>query len=526
MKYNLNKTQMVERRRFVITFSFLLLTLFTFSNCGDSEDTSSPLPDPKVPVEIVPDPGMDLYGFIGDKEGNPIPDVVISDGFNCVKTNKDGVYQMEKNNNATFVYYSTPSAYEVNTASSTVKVASFYKKIRNGVSRYDFKLVKLPQPEKEFTILCIGDPQVKNENQIKRFETETMKDIKGFVEGHHKPVYALAMGDITGDKPELFQNIKRTLGSSVSLFVTIGNHDKVATDDKSQPRISDEFSDAYGPVNYSFDRGDVHFVCLDNVIYENASSYKGGFTDDQVEWLKQDLSYVPKDKMIIMYYHIPLRHSKTYPNRVAVMELLKGFRNVHLMCGHTHYNENFMVTNPVSAYEHIHGAACGAWWYSVINGDGTPNGYGVYEIKGNNIANWFYKAVNYDKNFQMRLHRGNASFGGEKGYFTYGESEDMLMVNAWNADSEWTFDVYEDEKKTGQMEKSSITKDAWSQGYHIGIVGRNPDSYSQATKHLYIYKLKNPKAKVKVVATDRFGNVYTEDKITTNLNSAGAYTIK
>ena len=126
MKYNLNKIQRVEGKRFILIFSFLLFTIFTFSYCGDKEEVSNPLPEPsKVPAEIVPDPGMDLYGFVGDKEGNPISNVVISDGFNSVKTNKDGVYQMKKDNNATFVYYSTPSDYEINTFSNTVKVASF-----------------------------------------------------------------------------------------------------------------------------------------------------------------------------------------------------------------------------------------------------------------------------------------------------------------------------------------------------------------------------------------------------------------
>ena len=38
---------------------------------------------------------------------------------------------------------------------------------------------------------------------------------------------------------------------------------------------------------------------------------------------------------------------------------------------HTHYAENNTYD---SHYEHVHGAACGAWWHSTINTDGTPNG--------------------------------------------------------------------------------------------------------------------------------------------------------
>jgi hypothetical protein len=43
------------------------------------------------------------------------------------------------------------------------------------------------------------------------------------------------------------------------------------------------------------------------------------------------------------------------------------------------------------------------------------------------------------------------------------------------------------------------------------------------TDHLYKYTLKNPNAAIKVVATDRFGNVYSETKFTTDLSSASSY---
>ena len=46
------------------------------------------------------------------------------------------------------------------------------------------------------------------------------------------------------------------------------------------------------------------------------------------------------------------------------------------MAAHTHYNENFINTDADGElYEHIHGAPCGVFWHSALNGDGTPNGY-------------------------------------------------------------------------------------------------------------------------------------------------------
>ena len=50
-----------------------------------------------------------LYGLVTDTSGNPIPGVVVSDGYGCVTTDANGVYQMERYKKARFVHYSTPA---------------------------------------------------------------------------------------------------------------------------------------------------------------------------------------------------------------------------------------------------------------------------------------------------------------------------------------------------------------------------------------------------------------------------------
>lgn len=46
---------------------------------------------------------------------------------------------------------------------------------------------------------------------------------------------------------------------------------------------------------------------MDNVFYVGgstpSSNYKGGITDQQLEWLRQDLSHVAKDKLVIFCAH-------------------------------------------------------------------------------------------------------------------------------------------------------------------------------------------------------------------------------
>lgn len=240
---------------------------------------------------------------------------------------------------------------------------------------------------------------------------------------------------------------------------------------------------------------------------------------------KSDLQYVTKDKMVIVFYHIPWRETNN-KNRVEMMKLLDGYANILLLSGHTHYQENFHGTTPYNFAERIHGAACGAWWHSNICGEGTPNGYQMYEINGTNVVNNYYKSTNYDKSFQIRLHRGNKSWGGSYGTFGYGLGSDYIVANVWNYDTDWQVKVYEDGVFSGNMMMAYtnfFNNDAWSQAYHIGTLNRNPANYSQISKHSFVYKLKNPGARVKVVAIDSYGNQYEQTQFTETLEPAYIY---
>ena len=211
------------------------------------------------------------------------------------------------------------------------------------------------------------------------------------------------------------------------------------------------------------------------------------------------------------------------------------------MSGHTHYMRN-EPTLSGGIYEHVHAAVCGTWWYSRTNGDGSPNGYGVYDIEGNTIKNWYYKGVNKDMNdrdYQMRLYRGNLKCGGEHEYIELQYGDDVILANVFNADLAWTVKVYENDQYTGTMTRiansrvdptagtsqsnptkpsTSSSQDWWAIGYHIGVVGRGHVGGTRANYltngfHLYKYTLKDKNAKVRVEATDRFGRVYSSTEI-------------
>jgi len=499
----------------ILSLSVLFMLTFPVASCGSGSDTPSPATPGGGSESFKPKAGNDLYGQITDDRGQGVPDVVVSDGYQSVATDAKGWYQMKRRSGALYVNYSVPKDYKASTT-------AFYKPLKPAEKRYDFKLTRLNGDETHFNLLVMADPQVKSNHDVERFKSETMPDVRQTIANSKLPIYGLCLGDIVDEKHQELTNSMRVLLQSTSMpfFVTIGNHDKQTG--KTGDEVTKNFRDNFGPLNYSFNRGDVHFICLDNILYNSTKDYKGGITDDVLAWMESDLKYISKDKMIVVFYHIPWRQTNNR-NRTAMMKLLEGYANLLLLSGHTHYQENFHGTQPYRFAERIHGAACGAWWHSNICGEGTPNGYQVYEIKGTKVVNNYYKSTGYERSFQIRLHHGTGSWGGDHGSFGYELSADYIVANVWNYDTNWKVEVFEDDAYSGEMTSSFadyFNRDAWARAYHIGVLGRNPNNYSPLTTHDFVYKLKKPGAKVRVVATDSYGNRYEQTEFTEDLESA------
>ena len=418
--------------------------------CKVTQFGKSVTPDPPTPeVPDEPDENTingtkldesnDLVGLVTDsstKKG--IPGVVVSDGYDCVATDANGVYQFKSNSLTRLVYISTPSEYAVPVGSVPSK-PEFYKAVKpdGTVLRTDFTLTPLADgKETNWTFVGIGDPQCATSSNASRYSGETIPDIKKATAGK-KGVYAMTLGDIVFDSTDMWPTMKTSMSSVyngawfIPFFQTIGNHDH----DSLKPDTSDDavddytatstFESVFGPCNYSFNRGDVHVVSMDDIMVSSQKSssrsngktwsYSGGFTASQLEWLKKDLALVPdkENKMIFICCHIQFRTATTnrYPD---VMRLMTEFKEAHLMIGHTHYTQNYIHTNyktknGMALYEHIHGSACGAWWTGTSSSTvtGEPSGYTIYDIEGPHIKDWHFKGTNRAADEQLRVFDGN-----------------------------------------------------------------------------------------------------------------------
>lgn len=435
--------------------------------------------------------GNTITGKVTD-EKFPIANAVLSDGFEVVKTDKDGRYTINLSERSEFLFLSTPSGYDFKTDASSVNRQYETLGARNEIN---FKLVKLKKNDDNHNFIIWADPQVKNKSDVKQMMDTAVPDVRQLVKsmGRDALVHGICVGDIVWDNHALFPDYNEAVSQmGIPFFQALGNHDmdyRMGGDETSDKT----FKEVYGPTYYSFNRGKAHYVVLDDVRYLGTErQYDGYISEDQLNWLAKDLQHVAKDQLLMINLHIPV-HSGV-KNNAALYALLEGYQHVHIMSGHTHYNVNKITDN---IYEHNHGTVCGAWWTGPICEDGTPRGYGVYEVNGTELK-WYYKSTGFDKTKQVSL------------YVETLTNQKRVIANVWNWDPQWKVEYFLDGKAMGTMEQQK-GYDPLAVQLYKGDKMPATRSFAEPKKmdHLFMAHFSPEVKNVKVVVTDRFGEKYT-----------------
>ncbi len=175
------------------------------------------------------------------------------------------------------------------------------------------------------------------------------------------------------------------LRSSV-LWPTLGNHDGHAADSASEsgpyydiftlPRAAEAGGVASGTeAYYSFDYGDVHFICLDS--YESDRSPSGAM----LTWLESDLMATDATWVVAYWHHPPYSkgsHDSDSDGRMTdmrenVLPILDDYGVELVLSGHSHSYERSMLI------QGHYGSAAGFGPQHVVDGgDGDPGGDGAY----------------------------------------------------------------------------------------------------------------------------------------------------
>lgn len=444
----------------------------------------------QFPAETF-DTGKKIKGQVA-ANGKGIKDVVISDGYSVITTDAKGRYELQPHPAAKNIFISTPSGYEFKNQNG---IARHYHSLSNINRRNaDFELVPLNKEDNEHQFIIWADPQVKNQSDVDKMMTKSVPDVQKWVAaaGSGALLHGITVGDIVWDELQLFPAYNAAVEKmNIPFFQCIGNHDMDYN--KGGDEASDQtFQQHYGPTHYSFNRGQVHYVVMDDVRYLGKDrEYDGYFSQNQLDWLQKDLSFVPADRLIVLCVHIPVHNG--VKNNDALYALLQN-RNVHIMSGHTHYHRNVIKGN---IYEHNHGTVCGAWWTGPICGDGTPCGYGVYNVKGTELS-WHYQATGESADHQMKIFIDELN--GEK----------QVQVNIWNYDPEWKTEYWVDGNNKGSLQQI----DAFDPVAYATLLGPDlpkPRGFAEPRKTEHMFKAPVPSSfsEIKVVATDRFGKKYS-----------------
>lgn len=433
-----------------------------------------------------------------------IADVVVTDGFTVVKTNAKGSYSFYGHPDADFIYITIPAGYQI---PADRFLPRFYQKLESTKNKYNFELLKEATDDSHHILIVGADPQPANTEAAEKWSKFSNDHFKTVLQEYGSlPKLGILCGDLVGDDLSLFNNHKKSVEQmGFPVFQVLGNHD-VDYDARTDEGSQKTYRDFFGPEYYSFNKGKIHYVVLDDVFHQGKHSrYMGYITERQLKWLENDLRFVPKGTTVIVSVHISLEYdlekpagseSASLPNDSPVTNaehlytLLEPYK-VHVMSGHTHWNQRFEHNK---IFHHIQGAICGAWWGGETSFDGAPLGYSVYEIKNDSIS-WYFQSAGMDKNHQMQL--------------SYEDSTESVIANVWNWDAKWKVELIADGKEMGSMTRF-IGYSPVMAAYYQSLPPGQPWMKPVLTAHLFKTKIDKSVRKVMVRVTDRFGKVYQE----------------
>ncbi|MGN0536028.1 MAG: PQQ-binding-like beta-propeller repeat protein [Eubacterium sp.] len=250
--------------------------------------------------------------------GAPIANVCVTDGRNVVKTNENGEFKLSGWRKSHFVTVTVPSGYQTD---------NFYIPVEKSRESYDFTLEKSDLTAQEnHCFLQISDTEI-GENGA----GEWLDNLKKIV-AENNPAFLIHTGDIcyeAGLKKHIEQMNTDTMGCTVRYV--IGNHDYV--DGKYGEEL---YESLYGPVWYSFDVGNVHYVVTP---FQNGADYKSCYgANDRWKWLKNDLENVDSSKQVVIFNHTK-SPTDDYVMSFGTNKLdLKEHNLIAWVFGHYHFN--------------------------------------------------------------------------------------------------------------------------------------------------------------------------------------------
>lgn len=477
-----------------------------------------------------------------DKKETGVANVSVSNGLEVTQTDAKGFYTLPARQDQV-IFAIKPSGYQFPLDSNNL--AKNYRLLKPQGAPQDFRYKGAaptgPMPalinfalrrqaeNNDFRVLVFGDPQPYNLQEIEHFT----KGVVAEVEGIQNIAFGLSLGDLVGDNLSLHQPyIQAVKKVGLPWYNVMGNHD-MNYEAKTDSLSDETFEANFGPANYAFNVGNAHFIVLDDILYpdpRDGKGYWGGFREDQLQFIENDLKFVGKDKLIVLSFHIPLLNENGQAFRQAdrdrLFQLLKDYPHTLSLSAHTHLQrQNFYGKEEGWPQEKPHheynaGTTSGDWYSGRLNAegvpastmrDGTPKGYAFLNIN-NNQYTIDYKVAGKANDYQMALFapkvikKGQNSSSAIYANFFMGTKGDKVEYSVDGG-------AYKPMNYIEDYDPSYLDILHLFDHTENVLRGKRP-SNAQACTHLWTvktpFKLNAGKHTVTVRATDRYGKTFTQ----------------
>lgn len=346
--------------------------------------------------------------------------------------------------------------------------------------------------------------------------------------------FGMSLGDIMFDHLNLFEPYNQYVAAvGIPFYNVIGNHD--LNFDAPNDEYSDEtFNRYFGPEYFAFHWGEAIFFVLDNIHWDGGKESTGNYTTmiepEQTEWMARVLENVPEDKLVVVATHAHLwsagSRNPNIRNLDLLFEVLKDRPRVVAVNGHTHITTNRFFGpedgwTGEGTFQHNNiTTVSGSWWSGpkdlrgipvATQRDGTPNGYHILEIDGNDY-NIRYKGAGHDDDYQMRIYAPGQHSSGENPGRTF-------LVNVFDGMPDATVE-YRINEGSFQPMTFAPQQDPTAQALYSGPLDSGKSWVNPTTAH-HMWEatvaddLPRGTHRIEVRYTDRLGRSYTAADIFT-----------
>ena len=502
---------------------------------------------------------------INAKTRAAMPDVVVSDGRLCTRTDANGMYWLNTDfSTQRCVFVCVPNGYEIPVDADFC--FGGYKKIdldkKDEVQQFNFALEPMTVSSLHYKVLYVGDPQIRKD-MAGSYEsyTKVINALAEYKKESDVPVYMVNVGDLTYERPQEHAYFKDQIAmTQIPTFNVPGNHDHIGPLNKNSGLIPSTLVDDpakhtndyvavsgyirdFGPNNYSANIGSVHYLFLDTIIWNEIDTphpdadkgvtwdgdarwhYCEGFDDETLEFIENDLLYVDKTTPLCIVTHGPAARmlnsggendASWLRNYDKFKSLVSGYK-VQNWSGHIHTGYNYSYSAGENGFQsmesHQIARATGTLYMeNEINTDGVPRGFIVADVDGQNIT-WEYKRAEpaeKNGNDQMQIYTPDETGNG------------YVYVNVFLHDNIWgTPEWYENGTRKGSMTEYHADGDpAYRNAWNEWLVtpGGNEEQKKQRlgepgpndTRHLFRIKPSDGVTSGEVRITDRFNHEWTQ----------------